>query len=45
MQKKGDVINRFLEEKTHDVVFKSKEWLDKKDRTKKVHSKHVKNLK
>jgi hypothetical protein len=44
MQKKGDVINRFLDEKAQ-FPFKSPDWIEKRERTKKVHSKHVKNLK
>ena len=44
MQKKGDMIQRFLEEK-QETHFKSQEWLEKKERTKKVSSKHTKNLK
>ena len=44
MMKKGDIINRFLEEKA-EFSFKSPEWLDKRDKLKKVSSKHTKNLK
>ena len=44
MQKKGDTINRLLEEK-EEHKFKAAEWLEKKDKHKRVVSKHVKNLK
>lgn len=44
MQKKGGTINRFLDEKAQ-FSFKNNEWLEKKEKQKKVHSKHVKNLK
>ena len=44
MIKKGDVINRLLQEK-EETSFKSIEWLEKKEKAKKVVSKHTKNLK
>jgi hypothetical protein len=44
MNKKGGIIQTFLDEK-EAYNFKSKEWLEKKEKTKRVCSKHVKNLK
>jgi hypothetical protein len=44
MSKKGYMINRFLEEKENHK-FKGLEWVEKKEKLKKVTSKYVKNLK
>jgi hypothetical protein len=44
MTKKGEIITRLLEEK-EEYSFKSEEWLEKKEKSKRLSSKHVKNLK
>ena len=54
MNKKGNVINRFMTEKGVSEMtceeyfpFKSQEWIEKRDKNKRggVGSKHIKNLK
>ena len=44
MQKKGDVIQQLLDEKSA-FFFKNEEWVEKKEKMKKHQSKHTKNLK
>jgi hypothetical protein len=40
MTKKGEIITRLLEEK-EEYSFKSEEWLEKKEKSKRLSSKHV----